>query len=153
MIALVRHKSSAVTAELQPQRLSLMHRGSCAASQNLQEHASPTAVTHSAMAFPSITTTFKGLENQGLQVGYNSGSIQTHVHAPGKCPPASALTDTVLTALFCIERPETPPQPSCFVPFPRDADFVDRGALLDHIRERCSAPASRVALAGLGGVG
>ncbi|KAB2107286.1 hypothetical protein AG0111_0g3658 [Alternaria gaisen] len=85
------------------------------------------------MAFPSITTTFKGLENQGLQVGYNSGSIQTHVHAP--------------------ERPETPPQPSCFVPFPRDADFVDRGALLDHIRERCSAPASRVALAGLGGVG
>ncbi|KAB2106159.1 hypothetical protein AG0111_0g6189 [Alternaria gaisen] len=105
------------------------------------------------MAFPSITTTFKGLENQGLQVGYNSGSIQTHVHAPGNCPPASALTDTVLTALFCIERPKTPPQPSCFVPFPRDADFVDRGALLDHIRERCSAPASRVALAGLGGVG
>jgi hypothetical protein len=51
------------------------------------------------------------------------------------------------------ERPETPPQPSCFVPFRRDTDFVDRAALLDLIRERCSAPASRVALVGLGGVG
>ncbi|OAG04125.1 uncharacterized protein CC84DRAFT_1207310 [Paraphaeosphaeria sporulosa] len=51
------------------------------------------------------------------------------------------------------QRPETPPQPSCFVPFRRDADFVDRGTLLDQIRERCAAPASRVALVGLGGVG
>ncbi|KAI8930569.1 hypothetical protein NX059_012179 [Plenodomus lindquistii] len=51
------------------------------------------------------------------------------------------------------ERPETPPQPSCFLPFPRDADFVDRGTLLDQIRKQCAAPASRVALVGLGGVG
>ncbi|KAF2818188.1 hypothetical protein CC86DRAFT_245853, partial [Ophiobolus disseminans] len=51
------------------------------------------------------------------------------------------------------ERPETPPQPSCLVPFGRDRDFVDRGTLLDQIRERCAAPASRVALVGLGGVG
>ncbi|KAH7400586.1 putative kinesin [Phaeosphaeria sp. MPI-PUGE-AT-0046c] len=51
------------------------------------------------------------------------------------------------------ERPETPPQPSCFVPFCRDRDFVDRGTLLDQISERCSAPASRIALVGLGGVG
>ncbi|KAF2818262.1 hypothetical protein CC86DRAFT_309553, partial [Ophiobolus disseminans] len=43
--------------------------------------------------------------------------------------------------------------PSCFVPFRRDPDFVDRGTLLDQIRERCAAPASRVALVGLGGVG
>ncbi|RYN15542.1 hypothetical protein AA0112_g12738, partial [Alternaria arborescens] len=85
------------------------------------------------MALPSVTTTFTGPGNQGLQVGYNSGSIQTHIHAP--------------------ERPETPPQPSCFVPFRRDPDFVDRGTLLDQIRERCAAPASRVALVGLGGVG
>ncbi|KAL5371985.1 hypothetical protein DPSP01_013848 [Paraphaeosphaeria sporulosa] len=53
----------------------------------------------------------------------------------------------------CIDRPATPPQPSCFVPFRRDANFVDRGTLLDQIRERCAAPASRVALVGLGGVG
>jgi hypothetical protein len=105
------------------------------------------------MAFLSVTTTFTGPANQGLQVGYNSGSVQTHIHAPGKCPPATALTDTVLTALWCAERPETPPQPSCFVPFRRDADFVDRGALLDQIRELCAAPASRIALVGLGGVG
>jgi hypothetical protein len=52
-----------------------------------------------------------------------------------------------------LERPETPPQPSFFVPFRRDADFVERGTLLDQIRERCAAPASRVALVGLGGVG
>ncbi|KAF1929478.1 uncharacterized protein M421DRAFT_45945, partial [Didymella exigua CBS 183.55] len=51
------------------------------------------------------------------------------------------------------ERPETPPQPSCSVPFRRDTDFVDRATLLDQICERCSAPASRVALVGLGGVG
>jgi hypothetical protein len=106
------------------------------------------------MAFSSVTTTFTGPGNRGLQVGDNSGSIQTtHIHAPGKCPPVSALIDTVPTALLCAEPPETPPQPSCFVPFRRDADFVDRGALLDQIRERCAAPASRVALVGLGGVG
>jgi coenzyme F420-reducing hydrogenase gamma subunit len=153
MAALVRHESSAVTAELQPRRLSLIRRGSCAASQSLCQHVNTAAVTYSAMASSTVTTTFTGPGNQGLQVGYNSGSIQTHIHAPGTCPPTSALTDTVLTTLFCTERPETPPQPSCFVPFRRDPDFVDRGTLLDQVRERCAAPASRVALVGLGGVG
>ncbi|KAH7069948.1 P-loop containing nucleoside triphosphate hydrolase protein, partial [Paraphoma chrysanthemicola] len=83
------------------------------------------------MAHPSTTTTFSGHQNEGLQVGHNSGSI--HVAAP--------------------ERRETPPRPACFVPFRRDPDFVDRGTLLDKIREQCAAPASRVALVGLGGVG
>jgi hypothetical protein len=43
----------------------------------------------------------------------------------------------------------------CFVPFRRDADFVDCGTLLDQLRKRCAAPASYryVALVGLGGVG
>ncbi|KAF2475565.1 uncharacterized protein BDR25DRAFT_153780, partial [Lindgomyces ingoldianus] len=50
-------------------------------------------------------------------------------------------------------RPETPPSPPCSIPFHRDPDFVDRGTLLDQIREKCSAPASRIALVGLGGVG
>ncbi|TIA27933.1 hypothetical protein D6C78_10968, partial [Aureobasidium pullulans] len=44
-------------------------------------------------------------------------------------------------------------QPSCFVPYRRDPDFVDRGTLLDQLRKRRAAPASRVALTGLGGVG
>ncbi|MCJ1268442.1 hypothetical protein MMC22_008330 [Lobaria immixta] len=50
-------------------------------------------------------------------------------------------------------RPDTPPNPSSNVPFRRDPDFVDRGTLLDEIHTKCSAPASRVALVGLGGVG
>ncbi|OCK97191.1 uncharacterized protein K441DRAFT_470289, partial [Cenococcum geophilum 1.58] len=38
-------------------------------------------------------------------------------------------------------------------PFRRDPDFVDRGTLLGQIREKLPAPASRIALVGLGGVG
>ena len=52
-----------------------------------------------------------------------------------------------------LERPETPPKPSSNVPFRRDPHFVDRGTLLDQIREKCATPASRIALVGLGGVG
>jgi nucleoside phosphorylase len=48
---------------------------------------------------------------------------------------------------------ETSPSPSCVVPFRRDPDFVDRGTLLDQIGEKCSTPASQIALVGLGGVG
>ncbi|KAJ6201932.1 hypothetical protein J3E72DRAFT_410375 [Bipolaris maydis] len=61
--------------------------------------------------------------------------------------------DSAALITLHAERPETPSQPSCFVPFPRDPDFVDRGTLLDQIRQRCAAPASRVALVGLGDVG
>jgi hypothetical protein len=43
-------------------------------------------------------------------------------------------------------------QPSSTVPFRRDRDFVDRD-ILSEIRQKCSLPASRVALVGLGGVG
>jgi hypothetical protein len=51
------------------------------------------------------------------------------------------------------ERPETPPQPFATIPFFRDPDFVSRGDILDQINQRCSEPAARVALVGLGGVG
>ncbi|RYP50881.1 hypothetical protein DL769_010894 [Monosporascus sp. CRB-8-3] len=51
------------------------------------------------------------------------------------------------------ERPETPPRPSFTIPFRRDDDFVERKTILDRIHRACSAPASRVALVGLGGVG
>ncbi|RYN15545.1 hypothetical protein AA0112_g12741 [Alternaria arborescens] len=86
------------------------------------------------MAFPGTNITFAGHGNRGVQVGHNYGAIENYFQVPA-------------------ERPETPPQPACFVPFRRDPDFVDRGTLLDQIRERCAAPASRVALVGLGGVG
>lgn len=39
------------------------------------------------------------------------------------------------------------------VPFRKDYDFVERGDILDQIHERCSRPAGRAALVGLGGVG
>ncbi|KAL9577919.1 MAG: hypothetical protein Q9203_007282, partial [Teloschistes exilis] len=50
-------------------------------------------------------------------------------------------------------RPETPPKPSAIIPFARDGDFVERGGLLDQIRQKCAVPGSRTALVGLGGVG
>ncbi|KAF2008317.1 hypothetical protein BU24DRAFT_360624 [Aaosphaeria arxii CBS 175.79] len=89
------------------------------------------------MALPSITTTFAGNGNLGLQVGYNSGAI--HFGAPGKCRSR-------------LHRPETPLEPVCFVPFRRDPHCIARGTLLDQICKRCAAPASRVALVGLGGM-
>ncbi|KAK3296679.1 uncharacterized protein B0H64DRAFT_106668 [Chaetomium fimeti] len=48
---------------------------------------------------------------------------------------------------------EPPVRPLALIPLPRDRDFVDRGDILDQIRQRCSEPAGRVALVGLGGVG
>ncbi|KAF2204094.1 putative kinesin, partial [Delitschia confertaspora ATCC 74209] len=82
------------------------------------------------MAYPIVNAKFTGSGNYGLQVGYNSGNIEVINHPP-----------------------ETPPSPSLSVPFRRDSDFVEHGTLLDQIRDKCSAPASRVALVGLGGVG
>ncbi|KAM7215496.1 P-loop containing nucleoside triphosphate hydrolase protein [Rhypophila decipiens] len=51
------------------------------------------------------------------------------------------------------ERAETPPAPFAIIPFSRDPDFVNRGGILDQIYGRCSEPAGRVSLVGLGGVG
>ncbi|KAK4194959.1 hypothetical protein QBC40DRAFT_311056 [Triangularia verruculosa] len=51
------------------------------------------------------------------------------------------------------ERPETLPKPFTTIPFSRDPDFVDRGDILEQIDRRCSEPAARMTLVGLGGVG
>ncbi|KAL2132844.1 hypothetical protein VTI74DRAFT_3243 [Chaetomium olivicolor] len=51
------------------------------------------------------------------------------------------------------ERRETPPAPFATIPFSPDPDFVNREDILRQIDERCSEPAARVALVGLGGVG
>jgi hypothetical protein len=48
--------------------------------------------------------------------------------------------------------PSSPQTPSSTVPFRRDLDFVDCD-ILSEIHPRCSQPASRAALVGLGGVG
>ena len=70
------------------------------------------------------------------------------MNAVRRCARVLAANDSAT-----LERPETPPKPSSNVPFRRDPDFVDRGTLLSQIHERCAAPASRIALVGLGGVG
>jgi hypothetical protein len=46
-----------------------------------------------------------------------------------------------------------PPLPFASIPVYRDPDFVTRGDILEQIDRRCSVPAARVALVGLGGVG
>ncbi|KAK4653373.1 LOW QUALITY PROTEIN: hypothetical protein QC762_0082910 [Podospora pseudocomata] len=72
--------------------------------------------------------------NNGSQVGTNRGTIyNTFPQAP--------------------ERSETPPRPFATIPFSRDPDFVNRGDILEQIDRRCSEPAARVALVGLGGIG
>ncbi|GAD95438.1 TPR domain protein [Paecilomyces variotii No. 5] len=76
-----------------------------------------------------------GDRNTGLQMGISNGSVTAHFHVPAP------------------ERPETPPNPSSTVPFPRDLNFVSRDTLLNILHEKASTPASRVGLVGLGGVG
>ncbi|KAF2790576.1 hypothetical protein K505DRAFT_250898, partial [Melanomma pulvis-pyrius CBS 109.77] len=70
-----------------------------------------------------------GDKNNGLQAGIINGAVE------------------------CYLPPETPPRPSIVIPFPRDADYVERGATLSRLHQLCAAPGSRAALVGLGGVG
>ena len=63
-------------------------------------------------------------------------------------------TTRILEALSDLSvAPATPLCPSSNIPFGRDPDFVDRGALIDQLLNKCALPASRTALVGLGGVG
>nr|POF13844.1 hypothetical protein CFP56_02868 [Quercus suber] len=52
-----------------------------------------------------------------------------------------------------LARAETPPKPSSNIPFARDPDFINRKDLTLQIDAILSAPAARVALVGIGGVG
>lgn len=62
--------------------------------------------------------------------------------------------DRILEALSKLSvTPAILPDPSSSIPFRRDPDFVDRGAILDQLRQKYALPASRTALVGLGGVG
>ncbi|KAK4443047.1 kinesin light chain [Podospora aff. communis PSN243] len=86
----------------------------------------------------SMQSVLFGAQNQGFQVGQNYGLPPLEL-------PGAPLTFS--------EQPETPPQPFATIPFSRDPDFVERGDILEQIGRRCTEPASRVALVGLGGVG
>ncbi|KAK4158626.1 hypothetical protein QBC43DRAFT_350106 [Cladorrhinum sp. PSN259] len=80
-----------------------------------------------------MPSTSFGPKNQGLPVGQSYAPITAEFHLPP-------------------ERPEIPPQPFATISSSRNPDFVDRGDVLDQLRRRCSEPAARVALVGLGGV-
>lgn len=67
-------------------------------------------------------------------------------------PNLAQMSDGLRSIAAGAESPQVQ-RPSCVIPFPRDPDFVDRGTLLGDVHVKCSAPASRVALVGLGGVG
>ena len=89
-------------------------------------------------------------QNQGLQVGQNYAPINAEFYLP----PGRFISATSNQAMLTSpEQPETTPQPFAVIPFCRDPDFVNRGDILDRIDRRCSEPAGRVALVGLGGVG
>ncbi|GKZ63423.1 hypothetical protein AnigIFM49718_011831 [Aspergillus niger] len=75
-----------------------------------------------------------------LFAGYADNSITTTFHGGSHIHQHS-------------ERPETPVSPLSTVPYRSDPDFVSRDILLAQIREKSSAPGSRIALVGLGGVG
>jgi len=51
------------------------------------------------------------------------------------------------------EPPNSHPLPCSTVPFVQDADFANSPEIIARIDEKCSQPAGRVALVGLGGVG
>ncbi|CAG1973095.1 unnamed protein product [Fusarium graminearum] len=72
--------------------------------------------------------------NHGLQVGQSNAPIHT-------------------TFNLKLEPAEPTPPPFASIPFRRDPMFVNRGDVLEQIDRRCSEPASRVAIVGLGGVG
>lgn len=62
--------------------------------------------------------------------------------------------DRILEVLSRLSvSPPTLPCPSSSIPFPRDPDFVDPGAIVDQLHQKCALPASRTVLVGLGGVG
>ncbi|GKT66818.1 TPR domain protein [Colletotrichum tofieldiae] len=54
---------------------------------------------------------------------------------------------------FANDGPSKPCKPFSTVPFPPDPDFVERPRITAWLREKCSRPASRAALVGLGGIG
>ena len=63
------------------------------------------------------------------------------------------LTCAANVFIASMERLENLSVPSLSIPFHRDVDFVDRGNILGQIAEKCGEGLSRVALAGIGGVG
>ncbi|KAK5451874.1 hypothetical protein LTS15_007597 [Exophiala xenobiotica] len=77
-----------------------------------------------------------GDANSGFQAGVINGPVNAAFHHHAAPEPL-----------------ESPPNPSALIPFSRDPDFIERGPILDQLRQKCATPGSRTALVGLGGVG
>jgi hypothetical protein len=138
----------------QPPRASLY----AAAHHNSGFQSSNIALTNVHSMAQNRTAISFGERNIGLQVGQSLAPISAEIHLPPGKPPARSSKPKPSSpglTLDCtdVDRPETPPRPSSNVPFRRDPDFVDRPPLLDQLHQKCSAPAARIALVGLGGVG
>jgi hypothetical protein len=96
-----------------------------------------------------------GDANSGFQAGIINGPVNTefHHHAPPGTLQKGPSWPSLTTAPPTLERTETPPNPLTAIPFSRDPDFVERGAILNQLDLKCASPGSRTALVGLGGVG
>ncbi|KAK3635518.1 hypothetical protein LTR56_014685 [Elasticomyces elasticus] len=101
------------------------------------------------MTVPRTSTSF------GSQVAQNYGSINNQIHlAPSRLSQDAPRFSTLRRCTFAhSDRTETATLPSSNVPFRRDPVFVERSDLLQRLHQQLSAPAARVALVGLGGVG
>jgi hypothetical protein len=107
------------------------------------------------MTTSHANTSFPGDNNRGAQFGSVVGNVSLNfVDRGGASVMASGVViRTLMECLATVESLEPRPNPSSTVPFYHDPDFVDRGDILAQIDQKCSAPASRTALVGLGGVG
>jgi hypothetical protein len=89
-----------------------------------------------------------GDSSQSVQVGVNHGPI----HMTTGATMSYHATGPQLTRSPAA-RSTTPDEPSSNVPFRRDPDFVARAEVTAQITAALAAPAARLALVGLGGVG
>ncbi|KAJ9130676.1 Kinesin light chain [Pleurostoma richardsiae] len=86
---------------------------------------------------------------QMLTAGPSFGTIHGHNVIAGQ----QTFGGTAINNIYLPGRSETPPRPFASIPFRQDPGFVNRGDILQQLKQRCAEPAGRVALAGLGGVG
>ncbi|KAK3940980.1 hypothetical protein QBC46DRAFT_458585 [Diplogelasinospora grovesii] len=86
-----------------------------------------------------------------LQIaGRRAGEAEWADHVQKLAYSRCVDTPNAAAVLFCSNGSA---MPFATIPFCRDPDFVNRGDILEQIHQRCSEPADRVALVGLGGVG
>lgn len=99
------------------------------------------------------------LENGGLLVGNNPGTVNIYREASRECWDRSRLqleirkSSIVLTPSIVAESAVHQPEPISTVPFRRDHDFVDRGKLLEKLHQKLAPETTWAALIGLGGIG